>query len=51
MNFSEWLDTLNDILVPHISRGLYKLYDDVRSITDRVPGGGQKTLMAFQFSL
>lgn len=51
MDFSRWLDSINDIVVPHIFRGLDKLYNDVRRITERVKTKTGKTLMAFQLAL
>lgn len=51
MDFSRWLDSINDIVVPHIFRGLDKLYNDIRRITERVKTKTGKTLMAFQLAL
>ena len=41
-----WLDSLNDILVPHVFKGLQEAYNSVNRLT-----GGIKVLLAFQVTL
>jgi hypothetical protein len=53
--FSEWASRVNDVLVPHIYRGLKNLYDTVRRKTERsnkkIVGVKGTTLLSFQYSL
>ena len=57
MSSAQWLDNLNDILVPHIYRGLSKVYIEIRRLSEmsqKQHGGGNragKTLMTFQLAL
>jgi hypothetical protein len=41
-----WLESINDILVPHIFKGLQEAYNTVNRLT-----GGTKVLLAFQVTL
>jgi len=46
MSYQPWLDSINDILVPHIYNGLQVAYNSVAKICK-----GKKVLMAFQVTL
>jgi hypothetical protein len=46
MSYQPWLDSINDILVPHIYNGLQVAYNSVAKICK-----GKKVIMAFQVTL
>ena len=53
MILNRWIENLNDILVPHIFKGINKIYNDLRKLTEKTNNGiikpFQLTLMEIKY--